>query len=68
MFTKYDMAVTMARCFQLPTDHIVPDTTPAGANRPYDARLDCTRVEQLGIVKRTPFDQGIKSVLQPFVK
>lgn len=62
------MAVIMAKSFGIPTAHLVADSTAGGANRPYDAHLDCSRVEELGIVRRTPFEEGIKPVLEPFVK
>lgn len=65
--TKYDMAVTMATVFGIPTSHIEADKTPAtGAKRPYNTQLDCSRIEQLGIVKRTKFAEEIKKVLSPF--
>ncbi|KAK3597691.1 hypothetical protein CHS0354_040066 [Potamilus streckersoni] len=64
--TKYDMAVAMAKAFGLPIEHIVADKSPSGgASRPYDAHLDCGRIESLGIVKRTAFNELIKDILQP---
>ncbi|KAH3830065.1 methionine adenosyltransferase 2 subunit beta-like [Dreissena polymorpha] len=66
--TKFDMAVTMATCFHLPTSHIIPDESGSGsANRPHNAQLDCSRIEKLGICKRTAFKEGITNVLKPFV-
>ena len=65
--TKYDMAVTMATVFGIPTTHIEADKNPsAGAPRPYNSQLDSSRIEQLGIVKRTKFAEEIKKVLSPF--
>lgn len=67
MLTKYDMAIIMAELFGLPTSHIVADTRPAvGAPRPYDCHLDCSRMEALGPVKRTPFREGIKPCLEKY--
>ena len=67
MRTKYDMAVIMGKSLGLSTAHLVADPTAGGANRPQDARLDCSRVHELGIVKQTPFEEGIQRVLKPFV-
>lgn len=65
--TKYDMAVTMADLCGLPSDHIERDTTPSGsANRPQNAQLDCSRVEDLGISRRTKFAEAIANILKPF--
>ncbi|KAH9504003.1 Methionine adenosyltransferase 2 subunit beta [Bulinus truncatus] len=67
MMTKYDMALTMAELFGIPTSHIIADTRPAsGAPRPFDCHLDCTRMESLGPPKRTAFKIGIKSALEKF--
>ena len=65
--TKYDMAIAMAEIYDLPTSHIVADKKPsAGAKRPYDAHLDSSRLEKLGICVRTPFKEGIEPCLRPF--
>lgn len=65
--TKYDMAVTMATVFGIPTDHIQADRTPStGAKRPYNSQLDCSILEQMGISKKTKFAEEIKKVLSPF--
>lgn len=65
--TKYDMAVTMATAFGIPTNHIQADKTPStGAKRPFNSQLDSSRLEQMGIVKRTKFAEEIKKVLSPF--
>ena len=66
--TKYDMCIQMAEIFGLPTSHIVPDRTPSsGAVRPYNAHLDSSRVEALGIQRRVSFKEGAKNVLEPFL-
>ncbi|KDR17569.1 methionine adenosyltransferase 2 subunit beta-like isoform X1 [Zootermopsis nevadensis] len=73
IFTKYDMLVQIASVFHLPYDsHVIPDSNPPSAttttHRPYDTTLDTSRLEQLGIGHHTPFDIGIKSALQPWVR
>lgn len=67
--TKYDMAIAMTSVFSLSPDHIIADKTVCtGAPRPYNAHLSSGRLENMGIKpKRTPFKQGIKAVLQPYV-
>lgn len=65
--TKYSMAVAMAEAFSLPTNHIQADRNPSGgATRPYDAHLDCSRAQSLGIGQRTPFKSTIREILEPF--
>uniref|UniRef100_A0A0B7AQM9 Methionine adenosyltransferase 2 subunit beta n=1 Tax=Arion vulgaris TaxID=1028688 RepID=A0A0B7AQM9_9EUPU len=67
MMTKYDMALTMADLFGIPSQHITADTSPAsGAPRPFDCHLNCSRMEELGATKRTPFKVGIKQALEKF--
>lgn len=67
--TKYDMAVAMAKAFDLPTEHIKGDNQPSGGSiRPYNAKLDCSRLDAMGIGRRTPFSKCIKGILQPFFK
>ena len=66
--TKYDMAVTMATAFDIPTNHIEADKTPStGATRPYNSQLSCSRVEDLGIFKRSKFSTEIKDILKTFI-
>lgn len=67
--TKYDMAVAMAEVFNLSTSHIQPETSDSGgAKRPYDAHLDCAKLEKLGICHRKTFKNAIKECLDPFMK
>ena len=48
--TKYDMCLTMAKAFNLPTSHIIADKNQSsGTKRPYDAHMDQTRIQALGI-------------------
>ena len=65
--TKYTMAVKMAKAFGLSTSHIKPDATDTGgATRPFDAHLDSTRLENLGVCHRRPFEVAIKDCLGQF--
>ena len=67
--TKYDIAVTMAEAFNLPTSHIEADNRPStGAKRPYNAHIDASRIEKLGICHRTPFAKGVKACLEKFME
>ncbi|KAL8576443.1 hypothetical protein ACOMHN_049010 [Nucella lapillus] len=67
MMTKYDMAMAMAKAFGLPITHIQADKNPSGgAPRPYDAHLDRSRVEELGICPRSKFCEQIKPTLEKF--
>uniref|UniRef100_UPI00398E9722 methionine adenosyltransferase 2 subunit beta n=1 Tax=Pristiophorus japonicus TaxID=55135 RepID=UPI00398E9722 len=67
--TKFEIACTMADVFNLPSSHLraVTDGPAAGALRPRDAQLDCSRLEQLGIGQRTPFRLGLQRCLWPFL-
>lgn len=67
VMTKYDMAVTMAKAFGISTDHIVKDTTSTLGNRPENCQLDCSRIDDLGICKRTKFSDAIVDILKPFL-
>lgn len=67
--TKYLMSVAMASAFSLDTNNIIPDKNPSkGAPRPYDTHLSCEKMETLVSGRRTLFSDGIKSVLEPYVK
>ena len=66
--TKYDMGVAMARAFDRSSDHIQADNTvSSGATRPYNAKLDRSRLEGLGIVSDTPFEEGIRLSLKDYI-
>ncbi|XP_061607474.1 methionine adenosyltransferase 2 subunit beta isoform X1 [Phyllopteryx taeniolatus] len=68
--TKYEMALAMAQAFNLPSDHLVPLTerpAAAGAPRPLDSRLDCSRLEVLGLgVEPRAFAPAVRDCLWPF--
>jgi len=62
--TKYEMCLTMARVFNLPTGHIKADKSPSGgANRPFNAHLDPKRIVELGLSRNTPFAEGVLSCI-----
>ena len=66
--TKYGMIEIMSKVFNKSMDHIKPSNEPtAGATRPYDCEFDCSELENIGIRQRTPFSEGIKNCLKPFV-
>ncbi|XP_066948849.1 methionine adenosyltransferase 2 subunit beta-like [Macrobrachium rosenbergii] len=65
--TKYDMAVAMAHAFSL-KHNIKPDPNPVpGAQRPFDAELDRSRLENLGISHHMDFETAIKECLSEWV-
>lgn len=64
--TKYEIAQRLATALEVDAA-LVPQTTPADATpRPYNCHLDSSRLEALGIGRRTPFDTGIRDVLRAF--
>lgn len=67
--TKYEIACAMADAFNLPHNHLRPitDAPVATISRPLNAKLDCSKLENLGIGQRTPFQIGIKESLWPFL-
>ena len=68
--TKYDMAITMAESFNLPTQQIVADRNPSGgALRPFNSQLSCDRLKNLGIGNDASrsFKAAIKNCLQQFL-
>ena len=70
-FTKYNMACIMARLFNLPSTHLVPDaksTLSSGTKRPLNCQLQCDKLKSLGIdIPSTPFETGIKQCISPFI-
>ncbi|MGV2293614.1 SDR family oxidoreductase [Trinickia sp. YCB016] len=64
--TKFDIAARLAEALQLDA-RLTPQHTPVDATpRPRDCHLDSTRLEALGIGRRTPFDEAIRQVLDAF--
>ncbi len=66
-YTKYQMAVLVAKALGLSTEHLTPSHEPGGgAPRPKNCHLDCSALEGLGIGRQTPFETAIREVLKPF--
>ncbi len=64
--TKYDIARRLATALELDA-RLVGQAQPADATpRPRDCHLDSSRLEALGMGKRTPFDVAIRAVLDAF--
>jgi dTDP-4-dehydrorhamnose reductase len=60
---KYEIAVRLAEALQLDA-HLTPQRTPIdGTPRPHNCHLASSRLEALGIGRRTPFDIAIRQVL-----
>ena len=68
MLTKYDMVVNMAEALSLEHSHIKPDDKPSpGAPRPFDSKMDNSRLISLGISHHSNFKETIKEVLLPWL-
>ncbi|KPP73659.1 methionine adenosyltransferase 2 subunit beta-like [Scleropages formosus] len=69
--TKYEMACAIADAFNLPSSHLIPLTEQpagAGAQRPHNSQLECSRLESLGLgVEPTPFKVAVRDSLWPFL-
>jgi dTDP-4-dehydrorhamnose reductase len=65
--TKYEIAIRLAEALQLDNARFTPQHTPTDATpRPHNCHLDSSRLEALGIGRRTPFDTAIREVLTRF--
>ncbi|MGF6664942.1 dTDP-4-dehydrorhamnose reductase [Paraburkholderia atlantica] len=63
---KYEIAVRLAEALQLDA-HLTPQHTPTDATpRPHNCHLASSRLEALGLGRRTPFDTAIRQVLAAF--
>lgn len=69
--TKYEIACAIAEAFNLPSNHLIPLTEQAagaGAQRPQNAQLECSRLELLGLsTEPRPFRSAIRDSLWPFL-
>ena len=66
-FTKYGMALVLAKELNVDTHLIQPDPNPpSGAPRPKDCRLDSSRLDSLGFLPRIRFADGVREALAPF--
>ena len=64
--TKYEIAIRLAEALQLEA-RLTPQYMPTDATpRPHNCHLDSSRLEALGIGRRTPFDTAIRQVLKKF--
>ncbi|CAN7284000.1 SDR family oxidoreductase [Trinickia sp. LjRoot230] len=64
--TKFDIATRLARALDV-NARLTASNTDAGATpRPRDCHLDSSRLEALGIGRRTPFDMALEQVLARF--
>ena len=70
VLTKYAMVQKMSAVFGLPADHVTPARAPSPARtrRPLDSRLDVSRLAELGISAHSPFTEGVKECLGPWVE
>jgi len=67
-FTKYKIATTIGKIFNISTAHIKPDTNaPQGAPRPRDCHLDTTALQLMGFLNLTSFEEGIKRSLEKWI-
>lgn len=65
--TKYDMALVMAKTWSIDPSFLTPDSNePAGAPRPKNCQLDTSKLEAIGIQRRTYFRNGIRKAIKPF--
>jgi S-adenosylmethionine synthetase len=63
-FTKYSMAKVMGEILDVDVSKIQPNNEPtAGAPRPKNCQLDCSKIESLGIGRRTSFFQVVEKHL-----
>ena len=65
--TKFEMAQVIGEILGQSTDGLLPvSEPPAGAPRPQNSQLDVSRLEALGIGRRTPFRTALAEALRPF--
>jgi len=63
-YTKYEMALVMARVMGIPAESVRPANAPAGGTkRPKDSHLDCSALEELGIGSQSSFRTNIGELL-----
>lgn len=66
--TKYEMTLQIAEMFQLPTSQVKPEVNQVSSTtRPFDTELDRSRLLKLGFGKHTPFSEGARDALKPWV-
>jgi len=63
-FTKFSMAKVMGDILDVDVSNIKPNNEPtAGAPRPQNCQLDCSKIENMGIGRRTPFADVVENHL-----
>jgi len=65
-FTKYEIAVEIAKVFGLSHDHILPSAIP-NPKVPQDAQFNCVALDVMGLRKKTPFTLAIRTILEPWM-
>ncbi|MDZ4199369.1 MAG: SDR family oxidoreductase [Kiritimatiellia bacterium] len=65
--TRWGCLHTVARVTGLSADHLRPlhQDSPKVARRPRNSQLSVARIRSLGFVRRTPFEDGVRSTLAP---
>ncbi|XP_003388343.1 PREDICTED: methionine adenosyltransferase 2 subunit beta-like [Amphimedon queenslandica] len=68
VLTKYDMVLKMAKVFKLSSKHLIPVREPSGgAPRPFNNEFDYSQTKKHFTMDITSFEDGIKTVLEPFL-
>lgn len=63
-YTKYEMALVMAKVMGIPAESVHPANAPTGGTkRPKDSHLDCSALEELGIGSQSSFRKNISELL-----
>jgi len=65
-YTKYEMAVEIAKIFNLPHDHLISKKSE-NPKVPQNAQLNCIAIEVMGLAKKTPFAKAIKFALKDWI-
>ncbi|MEX3839619.1 dTDP-4-dehydrorhamnose reductase family protein [Paraburkholderia sp. BR10882] len=66
--TKYDIAQRIAQALGVKARLLAQPTPTDATPRPRDCHLDSSRLETLGMGRRTPFDVAIRAVLDAFMR
>ncbi|MCP3716953.1 SDR family oxidoreductase [Paraburkholderia sp. CNPSo 3281] len=66
--TKYDIAQRIAQALGVEARLLAQPTPTDATPRPRDCHLDSSRLETLGMGRRTPFDVAIRAVLDAFMR
>ncbi|MBB2929921.1 dTDP-4-dehydrorhamnose reductase family protein [Paraburkholderia silvatlantica] len=66
--TKYDIAQRIAQALGVEARLLAQPSPTDATPRPRDCHLDSSRLETLGMGRRTPFDAAIRAVLDAFMR